>query len=87
VNVLDVSGVALLPWHIGLALAGLSLALYALARVRLARASEDYANAFFYSPSLKQAARERRQRWQDRCTALLFCAAAFLLATAVLYLR
>ena len=79
--------VAIAPWHVGLALAALCLLLYSLARVQLERAREDWANAFFYSPSQKAKHRLRRQRWQDRCWALLIGAVAFLIAAVVLYLR
>jgi hypothetical protein len=61
----------LYPWQLALAAAVLAGALYLLARLQLERAKEDWANAFFYSPSQKTRARQRRQRWQDRCWALL----------------
>ena len=78
---------AIPPWQAGLAMAGLCLVLYIMARVRLARATEDWANAFFYSPSQKTKHRLRRERWQDCCWALLCCAGVLLVATAALYVR
>ena len=59
--------------------------LLVLARVQLARATEDWANAYFYSPSLKPKARERRQRWLDRSWALVALTVAAAVATGVLY--
>jgi hypothetical protein len=73
------------PWQVALAAAGLSLLLYAIARVQLERAKDDWANAFFYSPSSKPKQRQRRQRWQDRCTVLLLATFGFAAASAVLY--
>jgi hypothetical protein len=79
--------VAVAPWHVALALAALCFLLYSLARVQLARAREDWANAFFYSPSQKAKHRMRRQRWQDRCWALLIGAIASTIAAIFLYVR
>src|SRR5687767_12536238 len=79
--------VAVAPWHVALALAALCLLLYSLARVELARAREDWANACFYSPSQKPKHRMRRQRWQDRCWALLIGAITFTIAAIFLYVR
>ena len=67
-------------------LAAVFLLAYLFARVQLAKAREDYADAFFYSPSLKTQQRRRRQRWQDRSWALLGLFLAALAAAAVLYL-
>ncbi|MGH2370520.1 MAG: hypothetical protein ACRDI2_20275, partial [Chloroflexota bacterium] len=60
-------------------------ALYGLARVQLGRAREDWANAYFYSPSQKGKQRHRRQRWQDICRALLAVVAVCFIAAAILY--
>jgi len=59
--------------------------LLVIARAQLARAKEDWANAYFYSPSLKPKVRQRRQRWQDVSWALLACTGAGAVATGVLY--
>ncbi len=79
--------VAILPWHVALALAALALLSYVLARVQFERAKEDWANAFFYSPSQKGRQRQRRQRWQDRCWALLATTGGCLIVAAILYAR
>lgn len=79
--------VALQPWHLALALSVLFLVLYGFARAQFERAREAWANAFFYSPSLKTKQRQRRQRWQDTCWALLTSAIACALAAGLLYLR
>ncbi|MBI3973840.1 MAG: hypothetical protein HY332_21390 [Chloroflexi bacterium] len=72
-------------WHVALALGVLSLALYVFSRVQFGRASEDWANAFFYSPSQKAKHRQRRQRWQDRSWAFLAGVVISLIAAVVLY--
>lgn len=79
--------VAVLPWHVAVALGALASLGYVFARVQLERAKEDWANAFFYSPSQKGRQRQRRQRWQDRCWGLLAAAAGCFLVAAILYLR
>jgi len=75
------------PWHVALTLAALFLLLYWLARMQVARAREDWANAFFYAPSLKVKHLERRRRWRDISRVLLAAAAVFLVAAVVLYVR
>lgn len=75
-----------LGWHVALALGTLCLVLYALAQVPLRRARDEWANAFFYSPSQKGRLRQLRKRWQDRCSALLACAVVSFVAAAALYL-
>jgi hypothetical protein len=82
---LDLAGLQLQAWHVALGLGLVCLALYSFARVQLERAKEDWANAFFYSPSTKSKHRQRRQRWQDRCYALLAGTALCLAVAAVLY--
>jgi hypothetical protein len=77
----------LLPWHISLALALVALGLSLLARTQLERAREDWANAFFYSPSQKSIRRQRRKRWQEWMWALLAATGMLLLITVILYLR
>lgn len=77
----------LLPWHVALVLAGVSLGGFLFARLQFQRAREDFANAFFYSPSSKTKQRQRRQRWQDRMIAFLALTAIFFVAAGVLYLR
>jgi hypothetical protein len=79
------AGFSLHPWHLAAALAAISLALYVLARARLERAKEDWANAFFYSPSTKPKQRQRRQRWQDLTRAFLAGTVVFAVAAAALY--
>jgi hypothetical protein len=75
------------PWHVAVALAALCLLLFWLARMQVARAREDWANAFFYAPSLKVKHQERRRQWQDISRLLLAAAAVFLVAAVVLYVR
>ena len=73
------------PWHVAVAITAVCAALYLLARVQLNRAKEDWANAYFYSPSTKPKQRARRQRWQDWSWALLVCTVAGALASIALY--
>ncbi len=73
------------PWEVALVTATLCFVLMLLARMRLAKARDDYADAFFYSPSLKTAQRARRQRWQDRYYTFLAGTLLGLLAAAWLY--
>src|SRR4051812_38716529 len=64
------------PWHVALAVTILCAVLYPLARVQVERATEDWANAYVYSPSQKpkqRRRRRRRRRWQDRTWALVGC--------------
>jgi hypothetical protein len=77
----------LLPWHVALGIALLCLLGFLVARIQLERAREDWANAFFYSPSSKTKQRQRRQRWQDRMWALFFMCVTALLAAGFLYLQ
>jgi peptidoglycan/LPS O-acetylase OafA/YrhL len=77
----------ILPWHVAIVLAALALVGFALARIQFQNAREDWANAFFYSPSQKTKQRQRRQRWQDRMWAALAIAFLCLIAAGVLYLR
>jgi hypothetical protein len=77
----------LLPWHAALILAALSLCGFLVARLQFRRAREDFANAFFYSPSSKTKQRHRRQRWQDRMIALAALTVLCLVIAAVLYVR
>ena len=77
----------LLPWHVALALGAVFLLGFALARLQFERAREDWANAFFYSPSTKTKQRQRRQRWQDRMWAALVLALACAATAGFLYLR
>jgi predicted lysophospholipase L1 biosynthesis ABC-type transport system permease subunit len=74
------------PWQAALALAALCFVLLAIARHRLEIAREDYANAYFYSPSQKNRQRQRRQRWQDRVRLLLVCTLVLLALAGGLYL-
>jgi hypothetical protein len=67
-------------------LAVLFFAAYLFARVKLEQAREDWANAFFYSPSQKTKQRQRRQRWQDRTWAMLILCLVSLAAAGLLYL-
>ncbi len=78
---------AVAAWHIALALAVLTLLAYMFARLQFQRAREDWANAFFYSPSLKGKHRQRRQRWQDVSRALLVGVTLLFAVAAALYLR
>jgi RsiW-degrading membrane proteinase PrsW (M82 family) len=80
------AGFSLHPWHLAAALGAISLALYVLSRAQFERAKEDWADAFFYSPSTKPKQRQRRQRWQDLTRAFLAGTALFAVAAAVLYL-
>jgi len=73
------------PWHVAAAVTVACAVLLAVARVQLARAKEDWANAYFYSPSLKPKVRQRRQRWQDVSWALLACTSAAAIATGAFY--
>ena len=75
----------LLPWHVALALAVLFLLAFTVARLQRERAREDFANAFFYSPSSKTKQRQRRQMWHDRMWAALLLGVASLVLTAYLY--
>ena len=75
----------LLPWHLALALAVVFLLGFIVARVQRERASEDFANAFFYSPSSKTRQRQRRQMWQDRMWAALLLGVASLALAGYLY--
>ena len=77
----------LLPWHVALALAGLFLLAFLISRFQRERAREDFANAFFYSPSSKTRQRQRRQMWQDRMWASLLLGVATLVLTGYLYLQ
>ena len=76
----------LLPWHVALAIGALFLVGFAFSRLQFQRAREDWANAFFYSPSSKTKQRHRRQRWQDRMWASLLLALACAATAGVLYL-
>jgi Ca2+/Na+ antiporter len=71
------------PWHVALAVTMLCAVLYLLARVQLERATEDWANAYLYSPS--QKSKRRRRRWQHRTWALLGCTVLAAAATPLLY--
>jgi hypothetical protein len=75
----------LLPWHVALGLAVLFLLTFLLARLQRERAREDFANAFFYSPSSKTRQRQRRQMWQDRMWASLLLGVASLALASYLY--
>ena len=75
----------LLPWHLALVLAVLFLLGFVFSRLQRERAREDFANAFFYSPSSKTRQRQRRQAWQDRMWAALLLGAASLALTGYLY--
>jgi len=75
----------LLPWHVALGVAALFLAGYAIARVQRDRARDDFADAFFYSPSSKTRQRQRRQSWQDRMWASLLLGLASVALAAYLY--
>ena len=75
----------LLPWHVAVALAVLFLIAYAVARLQRDRAREDFANAFFYSPSSKTRQRQRRQMWQDRMWAALLLGVASVALAGYLY--
>ena len=77
----------LLPWHAALALAVLFLLGFIVARLQRERAREDFANAFFYSPSSKTKQRQRRQMWQDRMWAALLLGVASLALAGFLYLQ
>ncbi len=78
---------AIAPWHVAVALTVLCLMGYVLARVQSRRAREDWANAFFYSPSLKGKHRQRRQRWLDVSRAFLVGVVLLCAMTAALYFR
>jgi Ca2+/Na+ antiporter len=73
------------PWHAALAATLVCAVVYLLARAQLERAREDWANAYFYSPSQKTKRRQRKQRWQDRVRALLVLAVVAAIATALFY--
>ena len=73
------------PWHVALAATIVCAVLYVLARAQLERVKQDWANAYFYSPSEKPKQRRRRRSWQDRTWALLGCAALAAAATGLLY--
>ena len=75
----------LLPWHLALGLAVLFLLAFMVARLQRDRAREDFANAFFYSPSSKTKQRQRRQTWQDRMWAALLLGVASLALAGYLY--
>lgn len=75
----------LMPWHMALSLAVLFLLGFVISRLQRERAREDFANAFFYSPSSKTRQRQRRQMWQDRMWAALLLGVASLALTAYLY--
>ncbi|HXI19016.1 MAG TPA: hypothetical protein VNM48_21835 [Chloroflexota bacterium] len=77
----------LMPWHAALALAALFFLGYVIARLQFLRARDDWADAFFYSPSSKTKQRRRRQKWQDRMWALLIAGMAAVIAALVFYLR
>ena len=78
---------SLLPWHAALFLAALALCGFLFSRLQFRRAREDFANAFFYSPSSKTKQRQRRQQWQDRMIALAVLTTLCLIAAGILYLR
>lgn len=73
------------PWHAALAVAAVLLLCYIFARVRLAQATNDWADAFFYSPSQRVRRRQRKQRWQDWSWAILLVALAAIGAAGTLY--
>jgi hypothetical protein len=75
------------PWHVALGAALLCVLGFVVARVQFNRAREDWANAFFYSPSSKTRQRQRRQKWQDRMWALLVLGIAAGGMAAYLYAR
>ena len=77
----------LLSWHVAFGFAVVCLLGFMVARVQFNRAREDWANAFFYSPSSKTRQRQRRQMWQDRMWALLVLGAAAGSMAAYLYWR
>ena len=77
----------LLPWHVALGLGVVFLLAFAISGLQFQRAREDWANAFFYSPSSKTKQRQRRQRWQDRMWASLVLALVCAAAAGTLYLR
>ena len=77
----------LLPWHAALGFGALCFVAFIIARVRFNRAREDWADAFFYSPSSKTRQRQRRQKWQDRMWALLVLSLASVGMAAYLYWR
>ncbi len=77
----------LLPWHLTLTGMVISLALTLFARARLERAKEEWANAFFYSPSQKAARRLKRKQWQERMWAFLALTILLLILSLMLYLQ
>jgi disulfide bond formation protein DsbB len=77
----------LLPWHVALALSAVFLLTFVVARLQFRRAREDWANAFFYSPSTKTKQRQRRQKWQDRMWASLILTVVCAAAAGALYLQ
>jgi uncharacterized membrane protein YbhN (UPF0104 family) len=72
-------------WHVALALGVVCLIGYWLARLQRSRAREDFADAYFYSPSQKVKQRERRERWERICLVLLITTGVCLVAALVLY--
>lgn len=77
----------LLPWHLALGLTSLFLLAFLVSRLQRERAREDFANAYFYSPSSKTKQRQRRQMWQDRMWASLLLGLGSLALTGYLYLQ
>lgn len=77
----------LLPWHLALAGMAISLALTFFARARFERAKDEWANAFFYSPSQKTLRRLQRKQWQERMWAFAALTVLLLVLAAVLYLQ
>src|SRR5687767_11592259 len=77
----------LLPWHLALGVAALFLLAFLVSRFQRERAREDFANAYFYSPSSKTKQRQRRQMWQDRMWAALLLGLGSLALTGYLYLQ
>lgn len=75
----------LLPWHVALVVALAFLLAFLAARLQRERAREDFANAYFYSPSTKTRQRQRRQMWQDRMWAALLLGAASVALAGYLY--
>ena len=77
----------LLPWHAALVVAALFLVAFGISRLQFNRAREDWANAFFYSPSSKTQQRHRRQMWQDRMWACLILFLTSMVTAGYLYVR
>lgn len=77
----------LLPWHLAVAGMVISLALTLFSRARLERAKEEWANAYFYSPSQKAVRRLKRKQWQERMWAFLALTVLLLILGLVLYLQ